>query len=49
MIEIKKRNGNWEAYIDGGLIHYDESLECLLNYLARNGEDIEQQLNDEQS
>jgi hypothetical protein len=34
MIEIIKRNGIWEAYIDGGLEHYDEDLGQLLRYLA---------------
>lgn len=47
MIEIKKRNGNWEAYVNGGLLHYSESLEGLLNYLARHGEDLEEELNNE--
>lgn len=41
MIEISKRNGFWEAYVNGSLLHYSESLESLLNYLAGNGEDIE--------
>ena len=40
MIEIKKRNGVWEAYVDGGLFHYDDDLESLLQYLARNVENI---------
>ena len=47
MIEIKKINGNWEAYVNGGLLHYSESLEGLLNYLARHGEQIEEELNEE--
>jgi len=47
MIEIKKRNNIWEAYVNGGLLHYDESLEALLNYLARHGEDIEQSINED--
>jgi hypothetical protein len=40
MIEIKKRNGIWEAYVDGGLFHYDNDLGLLLEYLARNAESI---------
>lgn len=40
MIEIKQRNGIWEAYVDGGLFHYDNDLGALLEYLARNVEDI---------
>lgn len=46
MIEIRKRNGNWEAYVNGGLLHYSESLEGLLNYLARHGEELEEELNE---
>lgn len=49
MIEIKKRNGFLEAYVNGGLLHYSESLEGLLNYLARHGEDIEESLNDSEN
>ncbi len=40
MIEIEKRNGTWEAYVDGGLFHWSEDLETLLEYLARNVESI---------
>ena len=42
MIEIKQRNGIWEAYVDGGLYRYNEDLEALLQYLARNTEDIKE-------
>ncbi|WP_278960862.1 hypothetical protein [Bacteroides pyogenes] len=44
MIEIKKRNGVWEAYVDGGLFHYSIDLESLLQYLARNVENIQDEL-----
>lgn len=40
MIEIKQRNGIWEAYVDGGLFHYCDDLESLLQYLANNVENI---------
>lgn len=30
MIEIKKHNEVWEAYVDGGLFRYDGDLEPLL-------------------
>lgn len=44
MIEIKKRNDYWEAYVDGGLYHYSEDLQSLLEYLARHAEDIEENM-----
>jgi hypothetical protein len=47
MIEIKKRNGNWEAYVGGGLYHYSEDLESLLEYLSRHSKDLEEELNNE--
>ena len=34
MIEIKKRNGVWEAYVDGGLFHYDDDLELSLIHIS---------------
>ena len=40
MIEIKQRNGIWEAFVDEGLFHYDNDLGSLLEYLARNVENI---------
>lgn len=40
MIEIKQRNGIWEAYVDGGLFHYDNDLGSLFEYLARNVENV---------
>lgn len=43
MIEIKKRNGVWEAYVDGGLFHYDEDLGLLIQYLARNVVNIKEE------
>ena|GEM_PF-3353460 len=40
MIEIKKRNAIWEAYVDGGLFYYNDDLGVLLQYLARNVEGV---------
>lgn len=40
MIKIKRRNGIWEAYVDGGLFHYCDDLGELLQYLANNVENI---------
>ncbi|WP_163628505.1 hypothetical protein [Paludibacter sp. 221] len=40
MIEIKQRNGMWEAYVDGALFHYDGDLEMLLYFLSQNVENI---------
>lgn len=40
MIEIKQRNGIWEAYVDGDLFYYSPDLEDVLEYLARNVENI---------
>ena len=48
MIEIEKHNGFWEAYVDGGLYHYSEDLESLLQYLARNAEYILNELCDDE-
>jgi hypothetical protein len=44
MIEIKKRNGNWEAYVNGGLFHWSEDLDELLRYLIRHSEDLSEEL-----
>lgn len=44
MIEISKRNGLWEAYVDGGLYHWCEDLGDLLEYLARRKEDIKSEI-----
>lgn len=43
MVEIKKRNGIWDAYVDGGLFHYDSDLKLLLEYLAKNVESIKEE------
>lgn len=40
MIEIKPKNGMWEAYVDGGLFHYCDDLGDMLQYLASNVENI---------
>lgn len=40
MIEIKKRNGIWEAYVDGGLFHWSDELEDVLEYLYRNVDNV---------
>ena len=40
MIEIKQRNGIWEAFVDGGLFHWCDDLGELLEYLSRNVENI---------
>lgn len=42
MIEIRKNSVMyvWEAYVDGGLYHYDEDLQALLEYLARRAGDV---------
>lgn len=40
MIEIKPRNGLWELYVNGALIHYDSDLESVLRYVGRHSEDI---------
>ena len=41
MIEIKKRNGNWELYADGALLEWNENLSVVVNYLHNPIEDIE--------
>lgn len=40
MIEIKERNGNWEAYVDGALYDYNTDLGLLLEILAARSESI---------
>jgi hypothetical protein len=40
MIEIYKRNENWEAYVNGTLFTYSEDLETVLNFLASHTEEI---------
>lgn len=40
MIEIKERNGFWEAYIDGALYEYNENLSDLLERLSKKADDI---------
>lgn len=44
MIEISRNNNMnvWEAYVDGGLYHYDEDLQALLEYLARHADEMYQ-------
>lgn len=41
MIEIKKRNENWELYVDGALLEWNENLSVVVNYLHSHIEDIE--------
>lgn len=41
MIEIKRNNSTWEAYVDGSLFHYDYDLKSLLRYMALNVENIQ--------
>lgn len=40
MIEIKRRYGIWEAYVNGDLFHYSGDLDSLLDYLVWNVEKI---------
>jgi hypothetical protein len=40
MIEIKKRNGIWEAYLNGGLMTCNEDLETVLDELKLHVEEI---------
>ncbi len=44
MIEIKRRNEYWEAYIDGALFHYHSDLEDLLSYLLFHLDEIKIEL-----
>lgn len=41
MIEIKKRNQNWELYVDSSLLGWDEDLSVVVNFLQRHIEIIE--------
>ena len=47
MIEIKKRNGFWEAYVCGGLYCYNESLEAVLEELHDHSSSIVDDMEDE--
>ena len=47
MLEIKKRNDNWEAYINGALYHYEEFLVDLLRYLHKNSEEVTELANED--
>lgn len=48
MIEISKRNGNWEAYVDGGFFGYNSDLEDLLSDLAAQSDEIESEPEEEE-
>ena len=47
MIEIIKKNGNWELYVDGGLLEWNENLSVVVNYLHSHIEDIKSDMFDE--
>ena len=44
MITIEKRNENWELYVDGGFLTYNESLQVVTSYLDRHAEHIEEEI-----
>ena len=46
MIEVRQNSvmDVWEAYVDGGLYHYDEDLQALPQYLARHADDIRDEM-----
>lgn len=44
MIEISFRNGNWEAYVNGGFFGYNSELSGLFAELENHAQDIEVEL-----
>ncbi|WP_395060036.1 hypothetical protein [Flavobacterium sp.] len=46
MIEIRNDNGTWEAWICGRIWDYNDNLEVLLKTLARQAEEIENDINE---
>ncbi len=43
MIEILKKDGKWIAFNGGGIMDYDDDLECLFKNLAHRADDIEKE------
>ena len=46
MLEIKKRNGYYEAYVNGSLFSYNEDLQTLLDELSRHHNELEDELSE---
>jgi len=40
MFTIKRRQTYWEAWVNGDLVHWDEDIEAVLDYLRENIDDI---------
>jgi hypothetical protein len=44
MIEIKIYNGRWEAYVDGSLFTYGDSLQKVIDLLQINADELQDEI-----